>query len=347
MPDQSPQPAVLERALVARLLVLHGDDSQAIEDLSAQLVLAIEPPEMAGFAVARLDGKTASRREVETAINTLPFGTPRRLVLASGLIERCAKGDEAAWLAGLLDGMPSTTLLALIIPDERRWQRGAWQWNELPKHAWLNDLVQRLGTEAALLTFQLPVGEQMAAWISAEAVRQGGSFEPRAAAELAGMLGNDTRQARHEIAKTLAFAAYARPVSAQDVRQVCNVSVQEKVFALTDACAEGQRARALSLLREQLRENSEGALLGMLARQFRNLIIARESLSQRGTEQDISAACGVPLFAARKLVQQARRFKLERLVSLYQRLDELDGAIKSGQSAADTGLELFIAQLSA
>jgi DNA polymerase-3 subunit delta len=161
------------------------------------------------------------------------------------------------------------------------------------------------------------------------------------------MLGNDTRQARHEIAKALAFAAYARPVSAQDVRQVCNVSVQEKVFALTDACAEGQRARALSLLREQLRENSEGALLGMLARQFRNLIIARESLSQRGSEQDISAACGVPLFAARKLVQQARRFELERLVSLVQRLDELDGAIKSGQSAADTGLELFIAQLSA
>ena len=55
----------------------------------------------------------------------------------------------------------------------------------------------------------------------------------------------------------------------------------------------------------------------------------------------------MPLFAARKLVQQARRFELERLVSLYQRLDELDGAIKSGQSAADTGLELFIAQLSA
>lgn len=326
-------------------MILHGDDAQAIEDFSAALCAAVEPPEMAGLAIQRLDGKTALRREVEGTLNSLTFGTARRLVLAEGLAERGAKSEEAAWLSGLIAAMPPTTLLALVFPDERRWQRGAWQWQELSKHAWLSELIKSMGADAALFTFQLPAGEQMSAWIRAEAVRQGGAFEPRAAAELAGMLGNDTRQARHEIAKALAYAGYARAVSAEDVRLVCNVSVQEKVFALTDACAEGQRARALSLLREQLRENSEAALHAMLARHFRNLVIASETLAGKGTEQDISAACGVPLFAARKLVQQARRFPVERLVRLYQRLDELDAAVKNGQSAADTGLELFIAKL--
>ena len=36
---------------------------------------------------------------------------------------------------------------------------------------------------------------------------------------------------------------------------------------------------------------------------------------------------------------------IERLVRLYQQLDNLDAAIKNGSSAADTGLELFIAKI--
>ena len=111
---------------------------------------------------------------------------------------------------------------------------------------------------------------------------QDGQIEPRAAELLKEMVGVDTRQAGMEIAKLLAYVNWARPINSQDVEAVCIVTSQQSVFDFVDALSNGNGKVAQHLLHRLLETEDPFSLWGMVIRQFRLLIQAREILDGRG-----------------------------------------------------------------
>ena len=86
-------------------------------------------------------------------------------------------------------------------------------------------------------------------------------------------------------------------------------------------------------------------LSGMIHRQFRLLIQAREIIDEGGSVQQIEKELKMLNFIARKLYTQAQRFNLRQLLEIYSRLLDIDEGIKTGGMPGQTAYELLIADL--
>jgi DNA polymerase-3 subunit delta len=194
-------------------------------------------------------------------------------------------------------------------------------------------------------TYMLPRLKEMTGWIVNETKKQAGQIEPRAAEMLKDMVGVDTRQAGMEIAKLLAYVNWARPINSQDVEAVCIVTSQQSVFDFVDALSNGNGKSAQHLLHRLLESEDLFALWGMVVRQFRLLIQAREILDGRGNKDDVARALGVHPFVAEKTTQQAARFSIESLESIYRKLLRIDEGVKTSQITLDLALDTLVMEL--
>jgi len=154
---------------------------------------------------------------------------------------------------------------------------------EVEKH-WLIKWAGKNTSAVKTQAFMLPKQRDMPGWIINETKNQGGQIEPPAAAKLAEMIGVDTRQAGMELAKLLAYVNWARPVRSSDVEAVCIVTSQQSVFDFVDALSQGNGKTAQKLLHRLLENEDAFSLWGMVVRQFRLLLQAREILDGRGKQ---------------------------------------------------------------
>ncbi len=158
-------------------------------------------------------------------------------------------------------------------------------------------------------------------------------------------MDNDTRLATQEITKLLTYVDFQRPVEAEDVEQVTAANGPVDTFAMIDALALGQTETALRLLHALLEQQDPLSLFGMIARQFRLLLQAREVLDEGGTAPHIERELHQHPYVARKLEEQARRFTLAQLETIYHRLAQMDQALKSSQVSYEVAFDTFIAEL--
>ena len=88
-------------------------------------------------------------------------------------------------------------------------------------------------------------------------------------------------------------------------------------------------------------------LSGMIYRQFRLLIQAREILDEGGSSRQVEKELRVLPFVADKLTGQARRFSMKQLLDVFGRLLQIDEDMKSGGMPGEVAFELLIADLTA
>jgi DNA polymerase-3 subunit delta len=114
---------------------------------------------------------------------------------------------------------------------------------------------------------------------------------------------------------------------------------------MVDAIGGRQGKLAVKLLHQQLSERDPLSLLGMITRQFRLLLQAKEMLTDNATSNEIAQTLKVHEFVARKLTNQCRNFDLHLLEAIYRKLAEVDENIKTGKIEAETALDTLVVGL--
>jgi DNA polymerase-3 subunit delta len=117
------------------------------------------------------------------------------------------------------------------------------------------------------------------------------------------------------------------------------------VFDFVDALSSGNGKSAQHLLHRLLETEDLFALWGMVVRQFRLLIQAREILDGRGNKDDVARALGVHPFVAEKTTGQAARFSIESLESIYRKLLKIDEGVKTSQLTLELALDMLVVEL--
>ena len=191
----------------------------------------------------------------------------------------------------------------------------------------------------------MPSAGQMRQWILEEARRQKGQFVPAAAQELAQYVSNNTQLASLEIDKLLTYVNLERPVEVEDVKELVADVSPTNIFDMVDALADGNSKVAAHLLHSLLEEGDPFSLFGMVVRQFRLLLMAREILDQGGRKENIHQQLGIHPYVAEKLEKQAQRFSLAQLEEIYQRLLSIDEDMKTSRMDAVISFDLFISHL--
>ncbi|HET9591039.1 MAG TPA: DNA polymerase III subunit delta [Anaerolineales bacterium] len=314
---------------------LFGNDEFAISRKLKEFESDFTDPTSADMNTARLDARSMTEDDLNNAVNALPFLAKRRLVLLANPSTIYNNPSARKAFCEFLEKTPETARLVLHESIEPRDAEKHWLVKWAAKN---NKLVQSRA-------FMLPRLKEMTGWIANETKNQGGQIEPRAAALLKDMVGVDTRQAGMEIAKLLAYVNWARPITVQDVEAVCIVTSQQSVFDFVDALANGNGKSAQHLLHRLLETEDEFSLWGMVVRQFRLLIQAREILDGRGNQNDVARALGVHPFVAEKATQQAARFSMDTLENIYRKLLSIDEGVKTSQVTLDLAMDTLVVEL--
>lgn len=315
---------------------LFGNDEFAISRKLKDFESDFDDPTSADMNTARLEARTMNDTDLNNAVNAMPFLAKRRLVLLENPSSKYNNASTRKKFFEYVEKAPDTTRLVMYESVEPKDAAKHW----IVKWAEKND--KKIQTKA----FILPKLRDMTGWIVNEAKKQEGQIEPRAAEMLKDMVGVDTRQAGMEIAKLLAYVNWERPINTSDVESVCIVTSQQSVFDFVDALSVGNGKIAQHLLHRLLESEDPFSLWGMVIRQFRLLLQAREILDGRGNKDDVARALGVHPFVAEKTTGQANRFNVEFLEHVYRKLLSIDEGVKTGQITLDLALDTLVVELS-
>ena len=314
---------------------LFGNDEFAISRKLKDFETDFTDPTSADMNTARLDARSMGEDDLSNAVNAMPFLAKSRLVLLANPSTKYNNPSVRKKFLEFVEKAPDTTRLVIYESVEPR---------DVEKH-WLVKWAEKNSQLIQTKAFMLPRLKDMTGWIVNETKNQGGQIEPRAAEMLKDMVGVDTRQAGMEIAKLLAYVNWARPITSQDVEAVCIVTSQQSVFDFVDALSNGNGKSAQHLLHRLLETEDPFSLWGMVVRQFRLLIQAREILDGRGNQNDVARVLGVHPFVAEKATQQATRFSIESLENIYRKLLKIDEGVKTSKVTLDLAMDTLLVEL--
>ena len=318
------------------IIFLYGNDEFAITRRLAEFGSIFTDPTSADMNTARLDARSMSEDELNNAVNSMPFLANQRLVLLANPSARYNKADARKKFLEFIEKILDSTRLVMYESIEPR---------DAEKHC-LNKWAEK-SKLAQTQAFMSPRLKEMSGWILNETKNQKGQIEKAAADRLVDMVGADTRQAAQEISKLLAYVNWARPIKVEDVEAVSILTAEPDIFAMVDALAMGNGKSAQKLLHRLLEDEDAFSVWGMVVRQFRLLLQAREVLDARGGVNEVTSALGVHPFVAGKVADQAKRFSLSSLEKIYHKLLEIDEAAKTGQVPLDLAMETLVVELTA
>ena len=317
------------------IFFLFGSDEFAISRKLKEFDSDFTDPTSADMNTARLDARSMNENDLNTAVNAMPFLAKRRLVLLANPSSRYNNAASRKKFLEFIEKAPESTRVVMYEAVEPK---------EADKH-WLVKWSEKNSKLIQTKAFMLPRLKEMTGWIINETKNQGGKIEPRAAEMLKEMVGVDTRQAGMEIAKLLAYVNWARQVRVEDVEAVCIVTSQQSVFDFVDALSNGNGKSAQHLLHRLLETEEPFSVWGMIVRQFRFLIQAREILDGRGNKDDMARAVQIHPFVAEKAIQQAARYSMESLESIYHKLLRIDEGVKTSQLTLELAMDTLIVEL--
>ena len=330
--------------------LLHGPDEFSSAEFVAEMKAKMGDPSMASLNTTLFDGHTVALPELRSTCDTLPFLTKRRLVIVDGWLTKLlgkGEGDEddgaapapasaketLAALTAYLPTLPETT--ALVFVEKRTLSS--------------NHAVVRAASGqdwAFVRLFDVPKGPALAAWIEKRAKSDGGMFTHEAAQALA-LAEDDPRALGNEIMKLLTYVNFARPVEVADVEALTPASGETKIFDMVDAIGQRRGQVASRELHKLLEKEEPLYVLGMIVRQFRLIVQAKELLEAHKNEGEVAQALGLHPFPAGKICAQARNFSMPALEHIYRRLLDYDVEIKTGRIEAATAVETLVASLTA
>jgi DNA polymerase-3 subunit delta len=317
------------KAKLRPIYVLHGDEHFLKRRVVAALRTLALGTEDDGFGLSNRDGDKASWAEIHDELETLPFLSPRRLVLIdradpfvtrerSRLEKYFAEPSKTGVLVLDVQSWPATTKLAKLLP------------------------------EAATIVCKAPDSRKLPEWcVEWCAAQHGKPMSVPAARLLVDLVGSDMGLLDQEMAKLAIYAGSNSRIDTPDVDQLVGQSRSENTWKIFDLIGAGQIGGALTLLDRLLDQGEEPLrLLGAFSMQLRRLAQAARLHSQGESLADALERAGIPPFGRRNAEQQIRHLGRRRLDLIYDWLLETDLGLKgSSQLPPRTLLERVVVQL--
>jgi len=366
------------------IFALYGADRLAVRQRRDALLREYAPDGADDMGLSRLDGSRCTTDELHTACNAISFFGGRRVVVVDDLMLRFesarrgrpakesaddstdesaepsepeavsaeepappepAKGGKrskatggspqdrlAARFAAVLSQVPEDAVLIL-------WERGEVRAS--------NPLLQAAKKRGTVEEFKPPRGLALERWISDEARERGARIGTEVPRMLATYVGEAPEVLAEELDKLATYVGPGGTISEATVRLLTPELTQAAAFELVKATGRGDAARALSLLRQLLRDGQKTyAIVGMIGWQVRNLLQVQALAGQRLAASAIGGRLGMQEFAVRQTQESLRFYTPERLRDIHRRLLAVDQEIKTTSGGGETALELLVLEMS-
>ncbi|MDR2043770.1 MAG: DNA polymerase III subunit delta [Clostridium sp.] len=270
------------------------------------------------------EGKNISVGEIVDLAETVPFFSPRRVLLLddSGLFK---SGGEK--MAEYLAQVPETAFFLFLE-------------SEVDKRGKLFKTVQAKGCAAEFVPQEEAVLKR---WIAQRLKKEGKSGTESTIRLFLEKTGTDMEHISMELEKLVCYCLEAQEITERDVEAVCTARISSRIFDMVGAIAEKQPQKALRLYDDLLaRKEPPLRILFLIARQCNLLLQVKEMKAKGYDNRTIGAKIGLPPFIAGKCVSQAARFPADELKRAVVRCVEAEEDVKTGKMNDQLGVEMLL-----
>jgi DNA polymerase III delta subunit len=317
------------------ILYVHGTDTKrSREHLDKMIEKFYRDRDPQRLNVKRFVVGMDEELNLRSELLTAPFLAPKRMVVVERMLE---KGDAEllTWFAvRFLDNEPPEDTVIVI-----------WEEEPVKKAKSASEgLHVRLAATQYAKEFAPLEGKKREEWAVRAIAERGGSITSDAVSELVRRV-SDEFELSHAIDVLVSYAG-TRVIVEKDLDLFLPPDIEAKIFDAMDLLAGKKHGAAMKALSNVwFADNDPVYIFAMLHRQVRLLFQTRELMDDNPGISDlgISKTLGVHAFVAKKMQGQARLWSRAELVAWYDRLIEIDYAIKHGTVDAHVLIDKFVA----
>lgn len=156
-------------------------------------------------------------------------------------------------------------------------------------------------------------------------------------------VGKNLYNAKNELNKLMMYKLDTKSITNNDIDKITIRSIEEEIFALTDAVILKNTSKALNLLDEFLKKDYEEIqIIMLLASQFRFLFQVKRLLNKGKSEGEIARILEVNPYRVKFTVKKLYSYTEGMLLDYISKLAKMDHDIKLGLVNKRLALELFV-----
>lgn len=307
------------------IILIYGPDSYRAGERLSELILAHQQKHASGLNLRRYDSKNISVEDLENEMFGLSMFKEKKLVILDNPFG-AAKFKEA-FLKKAERFIKDDNVLIF------------YENNAIPgKDKFLNSL-KEFGVKLEL--FEELSGVKLKNWINKEVEKNQSRIAPAALESLIDYVGGDLWRLANEIKKLANFilSEGRSEISEGDLKKIVVPDLELNIFDAIDALAQKDKKKAINLFKEHLDQGAEVPyLFSMVAWQIKNIIIAKAAGNSFG-------GTGLSPYVLRKSTSQAKNFSSEDLKRIYQKIVDLDAALKVGKILPEAALDLLVLEV--
>ncbi|MGE4354269.1 MAG: DNA polymerase III subunit delta [Oscillospiraceae bacterium] len=301
-----------------RLYVLWGEEDYLRERFLDELKAICLRGGAEDFNYKRFDGRKTELRDLEEAVNSMPFMGERCFVEVRDYDINACKDAEQEKLKEILEDIPDYCTLVFVqdigyVPDGRL------------------GFIKAMKKTGAFLEFSAQGQTAIVRWIGRRFKELGKDISLKDAEYLIFTSGSLMNQLIPEIEKLSSYVE-GNTVTRRDIDAVAIKLPEASVFEMTDCLTRRDYDGAARIMAELLRSReSPIKLIAIIGNQMRRLYAAKlVSPKGRGGTDELCALCGIrQAFAAERLIASARKFELKWLAFACELCAEYDYKMKS------------------
>ncbi len=318
----------IKRGQFAQVYLLYGEEAYLKKQYKDKLKHAMVP-EGDTMNFSAFEGKSINPKEIIDLAETLPFFADRRVILIenSGFFKNACE-ELAEYLPQVA---PATHFIFVEEEVDKR-----------------SKMYKAAKTSGRIVEF-LPQNEELLTrWILGRLKREGKNITGSVMQLFLTKTGTDMGNIDRELEKLLCYTLDRDVITAEDVEAVVTEQTTNKIFEMVNAVAEHNQRRALDLYYDLLTlKEPPMRIMFLISRQFQILFHVRDMAAKGLDQQTMAKKAGIPPFAVRKNVSQAKGFTMEQLKQALRDGAELEEAVKTGRMDDQMAVELFLMKYSA
>jgi DNA polymerase-3 subunit delta len=318
-----------EAKKLAPVYVLHGDEDFLKRQVLAVLRQVVFGGEDNEFGLSLQPGDKADFAAVRGELETLPFLSPRRLVVIES-----ADPFVSEFRSALEKYVPKPADTGILVLQVKSW----------PSNTKLYKLVPTAGSIAC----KALTGQSLTSWCMKWSAKHYQKELTRSAAQmLVDLVGAEMGVLDQDLAKLAAYVGKSPKIDADDVDQLVGSSREQNTWKIFDAIGAGRATEALTILDRLFDQGEEPlAVLGAFSWQLRRLAKAGRLAKQGLPLGTAIERAGFQIFKRQEAEQQLRHLGQRRISRLYDWLLEANSGLKGGsQLPPRTVLERLVVQL--
>lgn len=325
------------------IIFLYGPDTfRSREQMKKMIEKFKQDRDPQGLNVVILDSQKEESGKIMEQILASPFLAEKRMVVLENFLSATGKGDIQEEVLKKFDDkkLPESTVL-LFYEGPSAGAQGKLKTNVSKK------LFEKLSKEKFAQSFDLFAGVKLEAWINQQVQMRGGKINAQAVRYLAENIGSDMWRL-NSLTEQLTAYKNGNTIELVDAQLFLDEKTDDNIFNLVDAIVAGQAKKAYEMIREQYRKGEDaGYVFAMLLRQFRILLEMRDIYEREDNLQSDALAkkLGLHPFVVKKSLPFVKRYTLQNLKDIYQKLLDIDAKTKTGQGDQSLLLDVFVGQL--